>query len=512
MEKRTASPMKPWIKDPSSGYLYAGVFGFFAGVAIELLFQCGPAASVAAGLAAFVLVFILRDRKILILSFLFLSFFALGILRTTYEDRMLGAYPVGAPAGLLSIEGEVIRDPEIREQSLHVVIKARRPQESAGKNILLVLDRAEDVSYGDVLKLQGSIKEPESFETDQGRIFNYPQYLRAKGIIAVSYRPSLVEKQEGGFSLFGILYAGKNAFEWAIDSVFTEPEGGFLKGILLGNRDSLPKDVREDFIAVGLIHIVVLSGYNITLLAEWIMKLLESLRARKKVAYVVAAFSIIAFVVMTGADETAVRAGIMGLLLILARFLRRPQDLPRALALAAFLMVTWNPLVLLWSPSFALSFLATLGLIFLSPYFEKVFWFVTGKGGVRGILAATLGTQIFVLPYILWMSGVVSPISVLLNLLVLPLIPLAMIAGFFTALIAFVSTTLALIPAFCVSAVLSFVIYVAGLGASLPLSSFVIPAFPWWGSAFLYTGLLTLLLYRTHIGRKKNAPANYSNP
>src|SRR3989344_9552327 len=139
-----------------------------------------------------------------------------------------------------------------------------------------------------------------------------------------------------------------------------------MEGMLLGERRGMPEEVTQSFILAGLIHIVVLSGYNISIVAEQVLRFFN-LIARKRVALALGAVAIVLFVIMVGAGATALRAGVMGLIAILARVLNRPAAALRALAVAVFCMVLVNPATLLYDPSFVLSVLATFGLVTLSP-------------------------------------------------------------------------------------------------------------------------------------------------
>lgn len=493
-----SSPIRRWTKAPDQGalFIYTGTLGLFAGVLLQLLLGGGVAPALLASLLGVALVFVLRTRRIALAVLVFCALFALGGLRTEYEERELAVSETAFGYASL-LEGSIVRDPESRESSTRVVVELSSPESIGGKQVLVLLDRGVDLSYGDIISLRGEVEKPEAFETDSGRLFDYPSYLKAKGISAVMYRPTVLSQEEGDASIRGLLYSGKHAFERSVERVLLEPSAGFLKGILLG-IDALPEDTKEDFIAVGIIHIVVLSGYNITLVAEAFMRFLKWVRAKPAVGYTSAALAVVLFVVMTGAEETAVRAGIMAQLLILARALKRPGDMLRALSMAGFAMVAWNPHVLLGSPSFALSFLATLGLILLAPPIEVRLSFVTDRFALRGILSATLAAQTAVFPYILWMSGIVSPYSVLVNFLVLPLMPLAMFVGFGAAVLGFVHTYLAFLPGLLVGSILSLVVWFADVVAGLPGASFTIRAFPWWGSVLLYGALVVFLVSLKH--------------
>jgi competence protein ComEC len=242
----------------------------------------------------------------------------------------------------------------------------------------------------------------------------------------------------------------------------------------------------ETFRDVGIIHIVVLSGYNMTIILAGVLYTLS--RFRRRAALTIAAILTIAFAIFVGLSATVLRASIMALLAILARLLGRPIIAMRTLFIAAGAMLLWNPLVLLYDPSFQLSFIATFGLIAASPIIERNIKFLSRinknspnwKQIVKEIITATTATQIFVLPALIYMTGKFSAVSMPVNLLVLPLVPWAMaftgiagVAGFFSAAL---SKVLAL-PAYFI---LEFIIKVSELSSKLPLATITVKSIPLW--------------------------------
>ncbi len=164
------------------------------------------------------------------------------------------------------------------------------------------------------------------------------------------------------------LFKIKKSFLNQIKKILPKEEASFLGGLLLGAKEDMGKKLLEDFRRTGVIHIVVLSGFNLTIVADFFMKIFMLLGLAG--ASFFSAISIIFFAIMTGASATIVRAAIMALLVILARVSGRTSVTIRALFLAGFIMLLFNPMLLVFDPSFQLSFLATLGLLQLSPKIE----------------------------------------------------------------------------------------------------------------------------------------------
>jgi competence protein ComEC len=187
---------------------------------------------------------------------------------------------------------------------------------------------------------------------------------------------------------------------------------------------------------------------------------------------------------MAGGGMATVRAALMGLIAILARYLNRPAAALRALGVAVVAMLLYNPLVLS-DVGFILSVLATFGLITLAPFVEHRLRSIP-LPEVRAMAATTIAVQIFVLPALLYFTGVLSFVSVPLNIVVLPFIPLAMLFGFVAGILALLHPSLALLPGFLADTLLRGVITFAEVAAALPLASMVVPAFPAWLALLIY--------------------------
>lgn len=171
----------------------------------------------------------------------------------------------------------------------------------------------------------------------------------------------------------------------------------------------------------------------------------------------------------------------------------------RGLFLAGLLMIIWNPYSLAFDIGFQLSFLATLGLILLSPYLSKQLTLVPNFIGIREFLVATLATQLFVLPLLLYQIGEFSVVAVIVNVVVLPMVPVAMTLTFLAGLIGFVSTTLALPFAYAAHLSLSYIITVAKWFGALPFASFTVPAFSVW---FVPLGYIAIAVLVWQLGRE----------
>jgi competence protein ComEC len=438
--------------------------------------------------------------------------FALGTLRMYVADSYVSPLtPYENKAVVL--EGSIAQEPEIRDSSIHVYIEPKGDDERGDEHILVFVDRfkqqSEDLSYGDVVRVEGELSRPEPFDADGGRIFDYPGFLKSKGVEFVMYRGEvtvLVQEQD---TFFGDLFRVKQKFMETFERAVPEPYAGLGEGLLLGVKRALGNDLEAIFRETGIIHIVVLSGYNIMIVVEFVMALL-SFVFFPRTRMIVGLGVIVLFALLVGLSATVVRASLMAGLLIIARGTGRTYVVLRALMLAGIGMLIHNPYLLVHDPGFQLSFLATLGLILVAPHIESRLTLIPELWGIRGFLTATLATQVFVLPLLLYHMGLVPVLSVFVNVLVLPMVPIAMFLTFVTGVVGFISSPLAQFFGWFTYLSLAYIIKVAEFFGSFSFASFSIDAFPFWIVILTYA-VYTYILF-VLIKNEKETPYTIVTP
>jgi competence protein ComEC len=382
----------------------------------------------------------------------------------------------------IKLEGKIIDEPSIRENNQQIIAEIK---EVENVKILLSAGFEEDYKYGDEISFTGTLKKPENFLTDQGKEFDYINYLRKDGIIYAMNYPKIEKLSTGnGNFLKSTLFSIKERFLEKINAVIPAPENLLLGGLILGEKSAFSEDLRQSFVDTGTIHIVALSGYNVTIVAEWLMKLLSFLPLIFAIWSGILA--IFLFILMTGASSTAIRAGVMSVLALIARATGRNYDVGRGLILAAAGMVLFNPFILVFDVSFQLSFIATIAVIFFAPKIEKHFLWVTESFGLRDIVSVTTAAYIFVLPFILYKMGNLSLVALPANILILPFIPFTMGLGFLTGLIGLVWPVLSVPIGFISSLFLSYELWVVKFFAGLSFASVSFPNFSLFIAIIIY--------------------------
>lgn len=488
------------------GFIYEVAIGVCIGIALSLLFGMGLVLAGFCLMGSAVLALFGRKSMPLLIIASGLSACALGLIRTEHfllvQQQETLVQHVGQT---VTVGGIITSDPDRRETSLRVNVKVGSVDNERGSGMLLaVLPREAHVSYGDFLQLRGKLALPQAFETDTGHIFDYPAYLRVQGVSVLMQYATIEEVSAGGWSVQKALFDTKHAFERSLEKLLPEPDASLLEGVLLGERRGIPRELTNAFAQSGLIHVVVLSGYNISVVSDAAIRTFSFLP--RTAGFCMGGITMVLFALMTGAGATTVRAVIMGLIAIMARYARRPSVALRSLASAAAGMALWNPPALLFDPSFILSVLATFGLITLSPWVEghlpKI---ILRFPSIASIAASTIAVQLFVLPALLYFTGILSFFALPANSVVLPVVPLAMLAGFVAGLVSFIHPVFAFVPALVADVLLKWMMFAAHTAALLPFASATIPQFPAWIAAFMYLPLTWCALRIYQRGEKVSA-------
>ncbi|RKW21066.1 ComEC/Rec2 family competence protein [Candidatus Gracilibacteria bacterium] len=213
-----------------------------------------------------------------------------------------------------------------------------------------------------------------------------------------------------------------------IRKIYPEKEAIFLGGILLGAREELPKELKQNFNNSGLTHFIAVSGFNITILIVFFSIFLKYLPKYFQIP--VMSIIILLFVILVGPSAPVVRAGIMGFIGYLVLQNGRQNNILATSLLTLLIMISFNPLSINHDISLHLSFLAVFGIIYTEKFFNRIFKFLPNVFEIRTAISITFSALVFTLPVMMFGFGRVSTVSPITNLLVSWSIPLAMLFGF----------------------------------------------------------------------------------
>ncbi len=266
-----------------------------------------------------------------------------------------------------------------------------------------------------------------------------------------------------------------------------EPSASLGMGYLAGQRRSLPPDLDEALRLAGLTHIVVASGYNLTVLVRAIKRLFE-----KKSRYLTVFLSLLlvgSFVAVTGQSPSMTRAGLIAVLALVAWYYGRKFHPVTLLLFAAAVTGLMDPSYVWGNLGWQLSFAAFAGVMILAPLLQAYFFGDKKPGVIRQILGETISAQIVTAPLILMAFGAISNVAVIANLLVLPLVPLAMLLTFATGLVGYVVPGLAHIAGLPAQWLLDYMVWVTQTTAGVSWAQTEL-VFPPWALVLSYAGII----------------------
>lgn len=284
----------------------------------------------------------------------------------------------------------------------------------------------------------------------------------------------------------------RDAFAGAIKSNMSEPMGSLGVGFLVGQKSALPKDFVDALKIAGLTHIVVASGYNLTILVRFARKLFEKIS--KFQAVFVSASLVIGFMAITGWSASMTRAGLVSGLGLLAWYYGRKFHPVTLLTLAAAATVLWNPAYAWGNIGWELSFVAFGGVLILAPLLHAYFYGDEKPKFIARTVIETTSAQIVTLPIMLVAFGQGSIVAVLSNLLVLPLVPVAMLLTFVAGIGQLLFAPIAALLAWPASVLLSYMVGVINWTASFQWAQ-ISWQMPVWVAALCYLVIVGFCLY-----------------
>ncbi len=531
-QRSRAAPMLPDVRGLllvvlAAGWLAGMLFESWTAFPLWLALLIGGAC----GLLALLLRWLLLPPQIgrwLALGLLTLACLMLG------AGRLALASPAGDPAavssyigrGTVTIRGSVGAEPDLRASSILLEIDASSLsldghtwQNVHGAVAVLTLGANGPFSpdYGDTVELQGTLEpvlnSPITATAPAGNANKQLQPVAAPaGVFAAMTFPRLsIMARGGGNPMLAWLFHLRQQLAQAISQALPEPEASLLIGILLGLKTPVLRSQYALFQESGTVHLVVTSGFKVTLLSGILAAATRQIIGRRR-AVLVVLLGIFMYTILSGAGPAAIRAGIMGALLAIAPSIGRNYNIYTSLAFAALLMSAWSPFIL-WDVGFQLSMLGTLGIVLLSPFitmwFNRLLSHAPGGEQIAELLAITLAAQCATLPIQIINFGLLSLIAPLTNLLIVLLLGVLLVMGVLVACVGLALPVAGGWAGLLCWPLLWLVYQVIARSAALPFASLAIGALDLRLAWLYYAGLAVIviwLLSQPPTARKDAAP------
>jgi competence protein ComEC len=360
------------------------------------------------------------------------------------------------------------------------------PQTVTGTLYVTVPPTAGEQLYpGLPVRVEGVLYQPKPATNPGG--FDFAKSLAQQGIFAglSGTRIEYPATEKPAPSLF---WSIRQRIVQAQKFGLGEPEGALLSAMVLGkNAVDVPYPIQDQFKQTGLAHALAASGTQVSLLVGIILVLTRRLPNAARLILGVAI--LVLYIGLTGVEASVLRAGVMGSVVLLALVADRKVKPLGSLLFAATVLLLINP-QWLFDLGFQLSFLATLGLLVTAPILTK--WLDWMPSLFSSIVAVPIAAYLWTLPLSLYMFGVVSPYSILVNIIVSPLITIISICGMVSAAAALIHPFIGSHASWLLYYPTHWLIKIAEAGSQLPGSGFAVGTINPLQLAVLY-GLMVLV-------------------
>ncbi|NUJ97448.1 ComEC family competence protein [Candidatus Gracilibacteria bacterium] len=433
-------------------------------------------------------------RFFIIYPFL-LSFFLLGVFISykEYQENSLKYEQIQKNfyTDTNKIEGEIQKLDTYNDYSKNYIIKLKKINDKIIENpIFGIVESPYNYTFfsGDNVFFESKIYPFQNFSS-----FNYEKYMLSKNLYFKAY-PWSISFLGGKEKNKYITYLEKLRINIlsSIHFLYPQEEAIFLGGILLGARENISKDLKDDFNNSGLTHLIAVSGFNITILILFFSFFFSFFPPFLKIVLI--SFFVIFFTFLVGYSAPVLRASLMGLLGFYIVSLGRKASFEFLFFSSLFLMILFNPLSLNYDISLQLSFFSVLGIVYLQKPLERILYFVPSFFAIKESLVLSISALLFTLPLIIINFGQMSIISPLSNIVVAPTIPFAMLFGFLSIILFPLSTILGQIFGYITYIFLRFDIYMVHFFGSLKISLLQID-FGFLSSYFLIIYYLLIFLF-----------------
>ncbi|WP_413160571.1 ComEC/Rec2 family competence protein [Capilliphycus salinus ALCB114379] len=349
-----------------------------------------------------------------------------------------------APELIITVRGQVTTPPHLtRSGRAQFWLKAAQVNEIMGNDqpikvsrdvsgklyITVPLLQATGLHPGAAIAVTGNLYKPQP-PSNPGA-FDFRAYLARQGAFAGLQGRYLTPVKSTSGQRWG-WWAIRQRIVRAQTRALGIPKGPVVSAMVLGRRAvDLPYDVRDQFVQVGLAHILAASGFHVSLVLGVVLALTRTVTPRQRLT--IGAVALLVYVGLTGASPSVLRAALMGFAALIGFATNRQIRPLSVLVGVAVALLLWNPLWI-WDLGFQFSFLATLGLLVsVPPILKRLDWM---PPAIASLFAVPLAASIWTVPLQLYVFNVVSPYSILVNVITVPLVAGITLGGLFSGMVA----------------------------------------------------------------------------
>ncbi len=492
----------------STKNLIIGLF-FICGLFLANFFNIHENVAMAILVIAFIFILIFRKKRVRFYLAIILSI-SLGILllnstKIDYSDNTKIWYYNNETLDFknntkATFIGRIIEEPDKRIDKQKIKVSVTQLLEPINKevsgNTLATIALYPPYNYGNIVQINCILTKPSRIED-----FDYAKYLSKDNIYSLCYSANikLVEKNKGNIFKHYI-YKIKNTLFKKVNSIWPDPVSSFANSSLFGFEKLLPSDIDENFRHTGLSHIVVVSGMHVAIIIVVFSKMLYQIGINRKQSFLFLLLLLFSFAILSGLSASIIRASIMGILVVFSKNVERYIPNYLVLIYSLIIMALINPLSMFYDLGFQLSFLATIGLIYLSPILKNRLKFIPEHFSLREIVSTSLSAIIMTLPISLYNFHTLPTFALLSNIVILPFITFDMTLYVFAIGLSLINTNLAICFGFISYVLTKILFWIIKIISSIKISVLDIKNFNIYHTIICYAIIIIIYLY----AKKKN--------
>lgn len=309
------------------------------------------------------------------------------------------------------------------------------------KKFIVYLSKNSNLEYGDKVEIIGELYKPKESRNYKG--FSYKQYLQTEKIYGtIKAKQFEIKSKNNTIFIFRISNLFQNKIISKVKDILPEETAGVLIGLMLGDKTYIPEDIVDNFQKSSLAHILAVSGAHVSYIILGLTYLVSISKMPKKSGYIFTIFVLIVFIFITNFSVSVIRACIMAIILLLSKLLYRKADIKNTIAFSILIILIYNPYTIT-SLSMQLSYLGTIGVIFLAPNLGKLIEKILGKSSkikvkIVNIISIPISAQITILPIMIKNFNTISLTFLISNLIAVPLLGICIIGGYVLTTISFI--------------------------------------------------------------------------
>ena len=336
---------------------------------------------------------------------------------------------------IVRIFGEMNDWPDIRANRIELkievdsILKEGQILRTDGSVLLKISDTTNVLQRGDRVDFRGRIY-PLSTIRSSGR-FDYGRYLNLQGVRGIVYLPTILDirlDKRNRYDLYNLIDQVRASIVSTLTTNLEPTQAALARGFLIGETRDIPPEVYKMFRDSGTLHLLAVSGSNVSLVLLFMYFLLRPFKISHRRKGITLLVVVVLFTQLAYGEPSVVRASVMASLIILAGILERRYDLNHIIATAALVILLVDP-AQLFDVGFQLSFVTAWGLILTGPILTRYFapylhrWY----GWILTLAVMSFSAQLFSMPIVAYHFERIPAISVLANLVIVPLVSVGVI-------------------------------------------------------------------------------------